>query len=125
MLETRVSLLERRHAALFLRQEVLDSGRVADTARLARGEIGHVHTDLSVHLYFSPADARALIEKGWAERHRLAVPRDAWWKNKPIIADTYLLVYGPRDEEEFRCFSAITLAAIRFMAGSDELKMVS
>lgn len=115
----RLSLYERHHPALFLCQDVLKSASsgLPNTAIVARGEIGHFHPDLSVHLYVSPADARTLIEKGWAERHRLAVPKTSWVKNQYAVADTYLMVYGPRDEAEVECLQKMLIASMSFMSG--------
>jgi hypothetical protein len=94
------------------------------TAIIARGELGHAHPDLSVHLYLSPADARVVIEKGWAERHRLSVPEDRWVKNKYAIASTYLMIYGPRDEKEMEILRLILENSIRFMTGKEAVKTV-
>lgn len=83
-----------------------------------------MHPDLSVHLYLSPADARVIIEKGWAERHRLSVPETSWVKNKYAIASTYLMIYGPRDEAEMEVLRVILENSIRFMTGQDEVEKV-
>ena len=115
-------MYERHHDALFVKGEYLDqSASVPDTATIARGEIGHMHPDMSIHLYLSPADARQAIEKGWAERHRLSVPRTSWVKNKYAIADTYLMIYGPRNEEELDILKTLLECSIRFMAGKQTI----
>jgi hypothetical protein len=49
LLEERLSLYEKHNPALFVREEVL-AGKdysIPETAHLARGEIGHVHPDVS------------------------------------------------------------------------------
>lgn len=53
-------LYERHHDALFVAHKLLESqpDTMPNTAIIARGELGHAHPDLSVHLYLSPADAR-------------------------------------------------------------------
>ncbi|KAF5622717.1 uncharacterized protein FTJAE_10840 [Fusarium tjaetaba] len=123
-LETKKSLYERHHDALFVSQKLLESQpeSLPNTAIIARGELGHAHPDLSVHLYLSPADARVIIEKGWAERHRLSVPETSWVKNKYAIASTYLMIYGPRDEKEMEVLRVILENSIRFMTGHDEVE---
>ncbi|KAH7267810.1 uncharacterized protein BKA55DRAFT_556608 [Fusarium redolens] len=126
ILETKKSLYERHHDALFVSQELLESrsGILPKTAIIARGELGHGHPDLSVHLYLSPADARVIIEKGWGERHRLSVPETSWVKNKYAIASTYLMIYGPRDEKEMEVLRVILENSIRFMTGQDQVEHV-
>lgn len=126
ILETKKSLYERHHDALFVSRMLLESQPeyLPNTAIIARGELGHVHPDLSVHLYLSPADARVIIEKGWAERHRLSVPETSWVKNKYAIASTYLMIYGPRDEAEMEVLRVILENSIRFMTGQDEVEKV-
>ncbi|KAH7018587.1 uncharacterized protein B0I36DRAFT_298276 [Microdochium trichocladiopsis] len=132
-LKIKKSLYERHHDALFVAPSLLqqqawppsstDEACCAppECAHIARGEIGHVHPDLSVHLYLSPADARQVIEKTWAERHRLAVPTTSWVKNKYAIADTYLMIYGPRDESEMEVLSIILANSIRYMTGKENV----
>ncbi|CAF3451656.1 unnamed protein product [Fusarium graminearum] len=126
ILETKKSLYERHHDALFVAQDILESQpeSLPKTAIIARGELGHAHPDLSVHLYLSPADARMVIEKGWAERHRLSVPETSWVKNKYAVASTYLMIYGPRDEKEMETLRIILQNSIRFMTGRSEVEKV-
>lgn len=113
---------------MFIKDKVLQSHDTSlpATAITARGEVGHVHPDLSVHLYLSPADARVLIEKRWAERHRLAVPEDGWLNLRKVsaIGSTYLMVYGPRDEEEMETLRVILEHSIRYMTGQDKVDEV-
>ena len=129
LLETKLSLYERRHDALFIASYLLEShdSNLPETAITSRGEVGHAHPDLSVHLYVSPADARVLIEKCWAERHRLAVPDDGWLKIKKLsaVGSTYLMIYGPRDEEEMEILRLILENSIRYMTGRDNVKSLS
>ena len=98
------------------------NNNLPETAHIARGELGHAHPDLSVHLYLSPADARRVIENSWAERHRLSVPKTWWVKNKYAIADTYLMIYGPRDAEEMEVLRVILENSIRFMTGAENVQ---
>ncbi|CEI70474.1 hypothetical protein FVEN_g1020 [Fusarium venenatum] len=126
ILEVKKSLYERHHDALFVSQDLLQSepDSLPKTTIIARGELGHAHPDLSVHLYLSPADARVIIEKGWAERHRLSVPETSWVKNKYAIASTYLMIYGPRDEKEMEILRIILQNSIRFMTGHSKVEKV-
>ncbi|KAI6354482.1 hypothetical protein MCOR25_008571 [Pyricularia grisea] len=121
LLEMKKSLYERHHDALFVSANLLQSHKssIPETARISRGEIGHMHTDLSIHLYLSPADARQIIEKKWGERHRLSVPKTSWFNNKFGVADTYLMIYGPRDEEEMEVLKVILARSISFMTGKE------
>lgn len=77
-----------------------------------------------MHLYLSPADARILVEKGWAERHRMAVPDDGWLKLRRVsgIGSTYLMFYGPRDEQEMEVLRTVLESSIRYMTGRDEVE---
>ncbi|KAH7183338.1 uncharacterized protein B0J16DRAFT_373816 [Fusarium flagelliforme] len=126
ILEIKKSLYERHHDALFVAHKLLESqpDTLPNTVIIARGELGHAHPDLSVHLYLSPADARVIIEKGWAERHRLSVPESSWVKNKYAIASTYLMIYGPRDEKEMEILRVILENSIRFMTGQEDVEEV-
>lgn len=110
--------------ALFVGPAVLSSESVPEAARTARGEIGHHHGDLSVHLYLSPADAKLAIDKRWAERHRLSLPRTSWFANRYHVADGYVMVYGPRDEEEMEALETILRCAIRFMTGREDVEAI-
>ncbi|ETI22571.1 hypothetical protein G647_06647 [Cladophialophora carrionii CBS 160.54] len=126
ILEERLSLYERHNPALFVHDNILSSAdsAVPETARIARGEIGHIHPDFSIHLYLSPADARLIIEKGWGEKHRLSKPENSLFKFKRFhIADTYILIYGPRDEEEIEVVRKILQSSIRFMTGRSNVEL--
>lgn len=124
LLETKKSLYEKHHDAIFVQSSLLQDpiSSIPATARISRGEIGHIHHDASVHLYFSPADAKVLIEKNWAERHRLA-------RTKPFIgmvnmfgvAGTYSMIYGPRDERELETMKVILENSVKFMTGVEEI----
>ena len=132
MLETKNSLYERHNPALFVHSDLL---RPASSRRewqpqppeltfIARGEIGHVHPDISVHLYVSPADARVLIDKRWAERHRLArkIPFFPGFQRVTHLASSYLMIYGPRDEAEMEVLAVVLRNSIRFMTGVEHIK---
>ncbi|KZL72657.1 hypothetical protein CT0861_07431 [Colletotrichum tofieldiae] len=122
LLESKLSLYERNNQALFVSPEVLASSTPPTTSHTARGEIGHHHGDLSVHMYLSPADAKLAIAKGWAERHRLALPRGSLLANRFHVADSYVMVYGPRDEEEMEVLAVVLKNGIRFMTGREDVE---
>ncbi|KAL2062050.1 hypothetical protein VTL71DRAFT_6316 [Oculimacula yallundae] len=124
LLETKRSLYEKHHDAIFVQSNLLQdsSSTIPAPARISRGEIGHIHADASVHLYFSPADAKVLIDKRWAERHRLARTKPFLGKvNMFGVAGTYLLVCGPRDEGELETMRTILENSVKFMTGVEEL----
>ncbi|KAI0126911.1 hypothetical protein BJ170DRAFT_423522 [Xylariales sp. AK1849] len=75
-----------------------------------RGEFMHVHGEGSTHLVLSLTDSAKVIESGWAERHKLS---GAIVGGVPI---TYVLVYAPRNNEEYMIWKAIVRAAARFNA---------
>ncbi|KAI1642110.1 uncharacterized protein F4817DRAFT_310252 [Daldinia loculata] len=122
LFEVRTSKLEGPlHQALWLR---LPSASPDDAekqktllelrTRLGRGsggEFAHVHGEGSAHVTLSPADAKAAIEAGWAERHRLA----GVWGSRAVVPWGYVLVYAPRDEAEFAVFREFILAGARYV----------
>ncbi|GME32686.1 uncharacterized protein LTHEOB_10122 [Neofusicoccum parvum] len=128
ILEIKTSGYERHNDALFVAEKLLRKAQASglpQTAVIANGEIGHPHPDLSIHLYMSPADARVLIEKGWAERHRMSVPAGSLSRNIPIfsrIGDTFLMIYGPRDEGEMAVLGVILRNSIRFMTRQEDFQ---
>ncbi|EPQ54233.1 hypothetical protein GLOTRDRAFT_94567 [Gloeophyllum trabeum ATCC 11539] len=76
----------------------------------AQSEILHLHasSDFSVHAILSSRDCKLVIERGWGERHPLSgvlgnVPRQ------------FLMVYAPRNDEEFAVVERILKASIEYM----------
>ncbi|OLN83719.1 hypothetical protein CCHL11_08706 [Colletotrichum chlorophyti] len=129
ILEQKRSLYERHNPALFVSSDLLknppsSSDPLPETARVARGEISHPHADLSIHIYLSPADAKIAIDRGWAERHRLSLPRSSWFANRYHVADSYLMIYGPRDEEEMEVLAVFLRNAVRFMTGREDVEAI-
>ncbi|KAK1982793.1 hypothetical protein LZ30DRAFT_589802 [Colletotrichum cereale] len=122
LVESKISLYERNNSALFVAPAVLASPSPPATARTARGEISHCHGDLSVHMYLAPADAKRAIAKGWAERHRLARPTGTLLAGRYRIADTYLMIYGPRDDDEMDALAVLLKNGIRFMTGREDVE---
>ncbi|KAK0368418.1 hypothetical protein CLIM01_14226 [Colletotrichum limetticola] len=126
LLTTKLSLYERNNPALFLHPQILSSisSSSSSTPVIARGEIAHHHTDLSIHLYLSPADAKLAIQKRWAERHRLSLPKGSFLANRLHLADSYLMVYGPRDEEEMEVLAELLRCGVRFMTGKEDVGVI-
>ncbi|GKT46879.1 uncharacterized protein ColSpa_07060 [Colletotrichum spaethianum] len=122
LLESKLSLYERNNQAIFVSPQALASSTPPTASHTARGEISHHHHDLSIHMYLSPADAKLAITKGWAERHRLSLPRGSLLAGRFHLADSYLMIYGPRDEEEMEVLAVFLKNAIRFMTGRDNVK---
>ncbi|RYP61243.1 hypothetical protein DL769_007784 [Monosporascus sp. CRB-8-3] len=116
LLRLRASVAEGgHHDALWLADGVPRPGRYLDGLR---GEFAHPHGEGSAHLTLSLADAEALVERGWAERHRLSgVPAAG-------ISWGYVLVYAPRDEREFGFWKEILLASARFVASASGEEVV-
>ena len=97
-----LSHFEKHTAAVTLRPAC----RHGVDARLARGEIAHIHpSDGSIHMVLGPSDTRTVIERGWGERHGLAGIALG-------LPATYTLIYAPRDREEVDTIAAILDAAI-------------
>lgn len=128
LVEAKLSHYERHNPALYIHPNVLasTSSAVPEAARVAQGEIGHIHPDLSIHLYFSEVDAKAIMERGWGERHRLARKTPWYYPGQKFmfgLAPTYVLVYGPRGEAEFEVVKTLLKTSVRFMTGSTEVKL--
>ncbi|RFU76403.1 hypothetical protein TARUN_5845 [Trichoderma arundinaceum] len=76
-------------------------------AKGTKGEIVHVHTEASSHMILSLADAEEAMAKGWAELHPLSGVM-GW------IPLSYVMIYAPRDEEEFGIWTKFVDAAVAF-----------
>ena len=83
-------------------------------ANTTKGEIAHVHPEASTHLVLSLADAEAAARQGWARRHRLS----GLYHVLPL---SYVLIYAPRDEEEFVLWKRFIAAAIGFTTAESGL----
>lgn len=114
-LEVRRSGYERHNEALFVASRVLEGGGNAlpEEARLGKGEVAHVHPELSVHMYLSPADARGVIERGWGERHRLTTRAGRWIG----LGRTWIMIYAPRDEGELEVLRGLLTESVQWMTG--------
>lgn len=97
--ELRTSEYEKHHDALFIQN-------AAERGDSRTGEIAHVHDPQgSLHVHCSPEDARYVIERGWGELHPLAVRGLG-------LPKSYLLLYRPRDDEDFAAIETIVQAAV-------------
>ncbi|KAI1393150.1 uncharacterized protein F4822DRAFT_1682 [Hypoxylon trugodes] len=80
--------------------------------RGTNGEFAHVHGEGSTHLVFSLADSAAAIENGWAERHPMSgVGRIMTWG--------YVMVYAPRDEEDFKVWRQFIITSAKYALGGE------
>jgi len=129
LLEEKISHYEHHHQALFVRESILKAPdaktKLPQTAIEAQGEHGHIHNDGSLHLYFSPSDAKVIIEKGWGERHRLARQQPFYLGSKKYmfgIGPTYLMIYAPRDQGEFAVVKTLAKNSIKFMTGREDIE---
>lgn len=106
LVEYRLSFYEKHTPAISLR--LPECGHAH--ALLGQGEVAHVHpSDGSMHMIFSVADARRIIECGWGERHPLAGVR-------PRLPITYLYIYPPRDDFELGIIGDLLSASVGHMA---------
>ncbi|SPQ18664.1 a4d333d2-7ce9-4b55-a24b-2b372983af1e [Thermothielavioides terrestris] len=110
VLEERPSRLEGGDPAVFLREDA----DVAPFMGAARGEITHVHGEGSSHVTLSLVDAEEAIRKGWAERHRLSGVGN-------LMPWSYVMLYAPRDDDEFEVWKGLIIAGCRFVSGGKEI----
>jgi hypothetical protein len=76
-------------------------------AKSTKGEIVHVHGEASSHMVLSLSDAKEAMSKGWAELH----PLSGVMSRIPL---PYVMIYAPRDEEEFGVWTRFVDAAVAF-----------
>lgn len=84
--------------------------------RKLQGETAHIHPECSSHITLSMADAEEVVRKGWAERHRLSGVGS-------FLPWSYVLIYAPRDEEEFGVWKEIMKAGVRFVSTAAKREM--
>ena len=100
--EYALSHYEKRHPALTLRSS---AGRMGC---LAHGEIAHIHpSDHSMHMILRAADAAAVIDLGWGQRHGLAGLAAG-------LPATYVMVYAPRDQADLQVIAELLEAALAY-----------
>lgn len=104
VLEIGPSTLEGHTEALFIKIEAPKHASVPKSPK----EVFHTHaSEGSSHGIFSAADAKTLIQKGWAERHPIA--------GRAIgVPLTYLMLYAPRSETEVELYRDIAKAAAAY-----------
>jgi len=111
LIEYKHSYLEKRHQAVFLRHSENGHAHAVNS----HGEIAHIHpSDSSMHMLFSPSDARTVILGSWGERHPLAggpLPG-----TELVLPDTYLFIYPPRNDFELGVTARLLDAAVSHMA---------
>ena len=102
---TRTSCFEKHGEGLFASSPV---------KRTCDGEICHAHrSDGSMHMTLHPADARVVLEAGWAERHPLA--RGGCFER--FVPAGFIMIYAPRDETDIETLVQIIQAAAWFVSG--------
>ncbi|KAI6089750.1 hypothetical protein F4821DRAFT_52411 [Hypoxylon rubiginosum] len=108
------------HQALFLRSFSPSSSSSSEKemevrtrlGRGSRGEFAHVHGEGSTHVTLSTADATALVESRWAERHKLS----GVGGRRAMLPFGYVLLYAPRGRDEFEFWQEVVLAGARYAA---------
>ncbi|PYH39846.1 uncharacterized protein BO87DRAFT_381870 [Aspergillus neoniger CBS 115656] len=87
--------------------------------RTCNGEVCHAHpSDGSLHLTLHPADVKAVIERGWGQRHPLT--RESWWWCYLRTVPTgFVMIYAPRDQKELECVLKIIRAAAWWVSGEE------
>ncbi|GFF26942.1 hypothetical protein IFM58399_01561 [Aspergillus lentulus] len=88
------------------------------------GEVCHSHpVDGSLHLTLHPADVRAVLEKGWGQRHPLAWDDGGeewcWWRWAKSVPPGFVMIYAPRDERELEVVMDIIRAAVWWVGGTE------
>lgn len=100
------SFFEKRNEAITL----INKNEGVSLAKETEGEIAHIYpSDGSMHMVFSPSDAKKVIEQGWGERHPLAGV-------KLNLPDTYLMIYMPRNKQEVTVVKQLLYAAVTHMS---------
>jgi len=111
LLHFKLSYLEKRHQAIFLCHP--ENGH--EHGVNSHGEVAHIHpSDSSMHMIFSPSDAKTVILGGWGERHPLAggpLPG-----TELVLPDTYLFIYPPRNDVELGITRILLDASVSHMA---------
>ena len=70
----------------------------------------HPHPDYSMHLGLPKKDAEMIIEKGWGEWHPLIA--------RGFLPPNIVMLYAPRDKEEFEVAQLILKRSYDFAKGS-------
>ena len=79
-------------------------------------EVCHVHVfDGSVHVELHPEDVKVVIDKGWGERHPLALG----WQSA-FLPEGFTLLYAPRTAEEVEVLMRIVGAGMGWATGGEK-----
>ncbi|KAI0378674.1 hypothetical protein F5Y04DRAFT_261340 [Hypomontagnella monticulosa] len=78
--------------------------------RNLNGEFAHPHGEGSTHMVLTLVDSAAAIEAGWAERHRMSGVGI-------IMPWNFIMIYAPRDEEEFGVWMMFMYASAKYVLG--------
>jgi hypothetical protein len=100
--------------ALFINPSLASSTRLSKSTFFSRLEVGHLHSESSMHFYFSPADCVKIIEMGWGERHVLTNRMGRIWSK---VDSTMLMLYAPRDEEDLKVVKELIRCSCEWMSG--------
>jgi hypothetical protein len=75
-------------------------------------EFCHLHPlpQCSIHLTLPSPMRQMVIECGWGEPHRLVL--------SGIVAETLMMLYAPRDDQELEVVAELVAVSYRFAAGS-------
>ncbi|KAI8960402.1 hypothetical protein F5Y11DRAFT_349537 [Daldinia sp. FL1419] len=83
-----------------------------DEIKNMNGEFAHPHAEGSTHMVLSLVDAATAIERGWSERHRMSGVAG-------ILPWSYVLIYAPRDDDEFLIWKEFMMASARYVLGGE------
>ena len=81
--------------------------------RVSGGEFGHIHTDGSLHVVLTPADAANAIEHRWGQLH----PAEGRAAGLP---PTYVMLYAPRNPDEVAVAEQLLDAAAAHMTANQQ-----
>lgn len=99
--------------ALFL----ADESHAPDYLYRMKGEMVHVHLEGSSHITVSVSDAKEAVRKEWGQRFRLGGMAGIPW--------TYIIIYAPRNDEEYEIWKRFVAASIKFVtAGGPNVTLV-
>ena len=93
------------------------TGNPSSRGLCRESEVCHVHAfDGSLHVELHPEDAKVVIDKGWGERHPLALG----WPVRTFLPEGYMLLYAPRTVEEVEILMRIVGAGMGWAMGGEK-----
>lgn len=119
-LYTASSCFEKHSAGIFCGSAgaLLRAKPTARAPSTCPSEICHAHpSDGSLHLSLHPADVAVILERGWGQRHPLALEGGWCWGLVRSVPADFVMVYAPRDEAEMEVVLEIVRAAIVWVSG--------